>query len=65
MIMFDVPENFRKQRDKLRKLLKEIGFKELQKSVFVGDYDMNDEIDLILKYLDLTKFVVTGHFKLD
>ncbi len=42
--MFDIPEKKRRFRDILRDHLKEIGFKELQHSVFVFPYPCETEI---------------------
>ncbi|MBP9698013.1 MAG: CRISPR-associated endonuclease Cas2 [Candidatus Moranbacteria bacterium] len=44
VVMFDIPEKKRRFRDILRDHLKEIGFKELQHSVFVFPYPCETEI---------------------
>lgn len=49
MVIFDVPENNRKERDFLRSYLKSFGFKELQKSVWVFPYDIEREFQQFLK----------------
>ena len=48
MIIFDIPENRRHQRDFLRKRLKWLGFKELQKSVWIFPYDIRKETEELL-----------------
>lgn len=48
VIIFDIPENRRKERDFLRKKLKWLGFKELQKSVWIFPYDIKNEIEELL-----------------
>jgi len=48
-IIFDVPELNRKDRVFLRKELKWMGFKELQKSVWVVPYDIEKELRALLK----------------
>lgn len=57
MVFFDVPEKDRWGRNSLRKKLKELGFYELQKSVFVFPYDCEDEIDFIIEYYKMREYV--------
>ena len=57
MVFFDVPEKYRWGRDALRRKLKELGFYELQKSVFVFPYECEDEIDFIIEYYGIRKYV--------
>jgi len=57
IILFDIPEDARKQRGILRGLLKWNGFKLLQKSVFISPYELNPDA---IEYLDrsgLIKYV--------
>jgi hypothetical protein len=49
VIIFDIPEMSRRDRDFLRRELKWIGFVELQKSVWIFPYDMEREIMALLK----------------
>ena len=49
MIIFDIPEMNRRDRDFLRRELKWIGFIELQKSVWIFPYDMEKELMALLK----------------
>ena len=49
-IIFDVPEASRKDRDFLRRELNWIGFKELQKSVWVYPYEIEKELKVLLKF---------------
>jgi virulence-associated protein VapD len=60
MVAFDMPENYKKGRDALRHKLKSIGFRELQKSVFVFPYDCQREIALLVKLFNLKKYVRFG-----
>jgi len=46
-IVFDVPERRRKTRDRLRSIMREIGFVRLQDSVWVFPYDCEDFIALL------------------
>lgn len=48
MIIFDVPEKKRKYRDYLRQMLKTLGFKELQKSIWVIPYPIPDFLKELL-----------------
>lgn len=61
-VIFDIPEKFRRGRDTLRKKLKELGFCEFQKSVFVFPYDCKDEIDFIIEFYKVRKYVRFGIF---
>lgn len=57
VVFFDVPEKYRWGRDSLRKKLREVGFCELQKSVFIFPYHCEDEIDFIIEYYGMRKYV--------
>ncbi len=48
-IIFDVPEASRRDRDFLRRELHLIGFKELQKSVWIFPYEMKKELKVLLE----------------
>jgi len=48
MVIFDISENKRKKRDFLRARLKWLGYKELQKSVWVFPYDTKRDIKELL-----------------
>lgn len=56
-VFFDIPEKFRKGRDALRQKLKELGFYELQKSVFVFPYECKDEVDFLIEFFNIRPFV--------
>jgi CRISPR-associated endonuclease Cas2 len=57
MVLFDIPEKNRAGRNALRQKIKELGFTELQKSVFVYPYPCRKEIDEVIKFFRLEKFV--------
>lgn len=57
VIIFDIPEIFKKKREVLRFQLKRLGFQELQKSVFVHPYDCYDETEFITEFYQLRRFV--------
>ena len=48
-VAFDVPELNRRDRDFLRRELHQIGFKELQKSVWVSPFDFEKELKTLFK----------------
>lgn len=51
MVLFDIPEKKRKKRDFFRKSLKYLGYKKLQKSIWVCPHDVLQETkDLIKRY---------------
>lgn len=60
MVAFDVPEKYKKGREALRHKLKEIGFRELQKSVFICPHDCIKELNLFVKYFNLEEYVRLG-----
>lgn len=57
IVIFDIPERFKKAREALRIKLKELGFLELQKSVLVLPYECEDEIDFIVEVFLIRPFV--------
>lgn len=60
MVAFDIPEKYKKGRDALRQKLKKIGFCELQKSVLITPFDCQKEIELLVNYFNLNKYVRFG-----
>ena len=70
IIIFDVAENRRGSRDFLRKQLKWIGFKELQKSVWIFPFNVKDDINDLMaiskyKYRDDVRFLVVERIEED
>jgi len=60
IVVFDIPEKSRRGRDALRDKLKELGFYELQKSVFVFPYKCKNEIEFVIEFFNLRKYVRFG-----
>ncbi len=60
IVVFDIPEKLRRGRDALRKKLKDLGFHELQKSVLVFPFECFDEIDFLIEFFGLRKYVRYG-----
>ncbi len=48
-VMFDIPEASRKDRDFLRKELRQLGLMEVQKSVWVSPFNIERELKTLLK----------------
>lgn len=57
IVIFDIPEPLKKVRDALRFHLKNLGFLELQKSVFVYPFPCLPEIDQVVKFYNVRKHV--------
>ncbi|HEX9722093.1 MAG TPA: CRISPR-associated endonuclease Cas2 [Candidatus Paceibacterota bacterium] len=60
LVTFDVPEDYKRARDALRKKLRQLGFQELQKSVFIFPYECENEIDFIVEFFGIRKYVRYG-----
>lgn len=60
VVSFDIPEKNKKARDTLRWKLKQLGFYELQKSVFIFPYPCENEMDFIIEFFNLRKYVRFG-----
>ena len=57
MVLFDIPEIHKKEREALRFRIKKLGFCEFQKSVFIYPYDCKKEIGYIVEFHGIEKFV--------
>ncbi|MBI4059665.1 CRISPR-associated endonuclease Cas2 [Candidatus Giovannonibacteria bacterium] len=57
LVLFDIPEAKKKIRDALRRKLKDLGFHEFQKSVFVCPYPCRDEINFVINFFDIADHV--------
>ncbi len=57
MVLFDIPQKRSRTRDAFRTHLRQIGFLELQKSVFVCPYPCNDEVDFLVELYDIRRHV--------
>lgn len=57
IVIFDIPDKFKKAREALRKKLKDLGFIKLQESVFVFPYECEDEINFIMEVFLIRPFV--------
>ncbi|MFY9461983.1 MAG: hypothetical protein WAP51_02150 [Candidatus Sungiibacteriota bacterium] len=57
VILFDIPHQQKRLRDALRMKLKQLGLRELQKSVFVHPYECRDEIDFVIELYNARQYV--------
>ena len=57
VIMFDIPEDSRDNRNFFRRLLKMNGYKQLQASVFINPYPLNREAVKYLKEKGLMNYI--------
>lgn len=57
IVMFDVPETLKYIRDTLRMHFKNMEFYEFQKSVFVHPYPCAKEMEYLMEFYDVRKFV--------
>lgn len=56
MVFFDIPEKIRRTRDIFRLSLKEWGFEQLQKSVWVTSYDLTKELKELIRDYNLQNY---------
>ena len=57
IVFFDIPEKKRKARNALREKLRDLGFCEMQKSVFVLPYECQDEINFVVNVFNIKPYV--------
>jgi len=57
MIAFDIPQHNRKARNLLRSVLKNLGYKLFQQSVWVTPYDVIEKTEKLLQVYSLDKYV--------
>lgn len=57
IVIFDIPDRFKKAREALRKKLKDLGFVKLQESVFIFPYECEDEINFVVEVFLIRPFV--------
>ena len=57
MLIFDIPIKYRKARDLLRSILRNLGYKLFQQSVWVTPYDVSDKTEKLLQEHSLDQYV--------
>lgn len=57
VVLFDIPNNRKRIREILRFHLKDLGFYDFQESVFVHPYDCKEEIEYLIEFYVIRRFV--------
>lgn len=57
VVLSDIPENKKVARDALREHLKQLQFIEFQKSVWVHAYDCQSQVDFLIEFYDVRRYV--------
>ena len=58
IVIFDIPETRRKDRRRFHWKLSDMGFRSIQKSTFITPYPSKDEIEFIIHFYGLEKYVL-------
>jgi len=57
IVVSDIPEELKKAREAVRHHLKRLGFYPLQKSVFVFPYECENELEFIIEFYNIRRYV--------
>lgn len=57
-ISFDIPEYLRPNRDKFRRVIKKIGFKQIQKSLWVFNKSVGELVEIAAYEYEVEKYVI-------
>lgn len=57
-VLFDIPDKHKNARDAFRKKLLDLGFLQLQESVFITPYPCKRELEFIVHFLQIANYVV-------
>lgn len=57
MIAFDIPQRHQKSRNLLRSVLKNLGYKMFQQSIWVTPYDVSEKTEAALRHYSLDQYV--------
>ncbi|OGF70137.1 hypothetical protein A3H65_04425 [Candidatus Giovannonibacteria bacterium RIFCSPLOWO2_02_FULL_45_14] len=57
LVLFDIPESRKKARNALSRTLKNIGFLQFQKSVFIHPFECSNEINFVIEFFNLHPYV--------
>jgi len=60
VVVFDIPEKLKQARNALRDKIKKLGFYELQKSVWVYPFECENEIEFVIEFFNIRKYVRFG-----
>lgn len=58
IVGFDIPEKYKRAREALRFKLKELGFLQIQKSLFLHPYPCREEIEFIGEIFQINKYII-------
>ena len=64
LVLYDIPEKYKAGRDALTRLLRQLGFYQLQRSVWVHPYPCREEVAAVSAAFDVNRYVSyieTGH----
>lgn len=56
MIIWDIPENFKKTRERFRTALRLLGYQQLQKSVWVNPYDVEKQTEKLIRFYGVESY---------
>ena len=59
MIIFDIPQRYRKSRELLRSILLNLGYKMFQQSAWISPYDVSEKTEKLVQMHSLDKYVKT------
>ncbi len=57
IVIFDIPEERKKARDAFARALKNLGFYQLQKSVFAYPYECRKELDIVIEFFEIKPYI--------
>lgn len=57
IVIFDIPNKYKQAREALREKIKQLGFKQLQKSVWIYPYECEDEVLFIAEIFEVERYV--------
>ena len=64
VVVFDIPEEKKQARESIREYLRQLGFYQLQRSVFVIPFECGNEIDFLIELYgvrsNVRQFIATG-----
>lgn len=60
VVFFDIPEKYKTARIALRDKLLALGFFQYQKSVYIYPYPCQDEVDFVVEYFEVRRYVRLG-----
>lgn len=57
VVLFDIPERYKKARTALQRTLRNAGFHQFQKSVLVHPFECKNEVDFVVEFFNLRPYV--------